>query len=124
MSDDPANRPLIYIAGPYTFPDPVENTRTACRAGDAVWAAGGCPVVPHLSMLWHVFSPADYQTWLDRDLGLLARCDAVLRLPGESAGADLECAYAREHETPVIDAEASVPSAAIRVVDLAKGRQW
>lgn len=99
MSVKPAvlDRPLIYVAGPYTHPDPVSNTHNAIKAGDAVWEAGGCPVIPHLSLMWDLVSPAPYDVWLNRDLGLLARCDGLLRLPGKSEGADGEVAFAVRH---------------------------
>ncbi len=42
---------------------------------------------------------------------LLAKCDAVLRIPGESRGADLECDLARELGKPVYTALDDVPAA-------------
>jgi hypothetical protein len=40
---------------------------------------------------------------------LLARCDAVLRIPGESAGADLDVQRARELGLPVFTDLADIP---------------
>lgn len=42
---------------------------------------------------------------------LLAKCDAVLRIPGESRGADLECDLAREWGKPVYTSLDAVPAA-------------
>ncbi|MCC6495338.1 MAG: hypothetical protein IT193_03665 [Propionibacteriaceae bacterium] len=42
---------------------------------------------------------------------LLAKCDAVLRIPGESRGADLECDLARELGKPVYTDLEDVPAA-------------
>lgn len=125
----PHERPLIYIAGPYSKPDPVENTHRAIKAGDAVWAAGGCPVIPHLSMLWHAVSPAPYGTWLERDLGLLHRCDGLLRLPGESAGADGEVEFARLHcreffTWAVMEPDDDVAATAAELVASLRGMAW
>lgn len=92
----PEDRPLIYVAGPYSKPDPVANTRLACQVGDVVWGAGGCPVIPHLTMLWDLISPAPHETWLERDLGLLARCDGLVRIAGRSDGADREVVFATD----------------------------
>ncbi len=92
---------VIYIAGPYTHPDPIVNTRAAVLAGEAVLAAGAIPVVPHLSMLWHLVSPHDVDWWYNYDLQLLARCDALLRLPGASTGADREVVEALKQSKPV-----------------------
>lgn len=121
----PESRPAIYVAGPYTIPDPIENTRAAIFAGDAVWDAGGCPIIPHLTMLWHLVSPQDYEHWLERDLSLLALCDGLLRLPGESRGADAEVAWAREHEILVRAAQPDdVAAAAAHLVELTRMSQW
>jgi hypothetical protein len=42
---------------------------------------------------------------------LLAHCDAVLRLPGESTGADQDVAIARERGLPVYTDVREIPSA-------------
>lgn len=59
-------KPLIYIAGPYTCPDPVLNTRKAVAVAESVLALGGAPVVPHLTMLWHLISPKPVEEWYRR----------------------------------------------------------
>jgi hypothetical protein len=88
------DRPLVYVAGPYAHPDPVANTHAAIRVADELNAAGLCTAfVPHVSMLWHY--------WYELDFAYLARCDALLRIPGESAGADAEVAFAEERGIPV-----------------------
>lgn len=93
--------PLIYVAGPYTTGDPILNTRAAIEAGDDVEALGANVVIPHLSLLWHLVSPAPVQRWYDRDNAMLLRCDAVVRLDGPSAGADNEVELAEERGIPV-----------------------
>lgn len=94
--------PLLYVAAPYTNPDPVENTHAAIKACDELRASGVVtPFCPHLSLLWHVVSPQPYDVWLDYDLGVLRHCHALLRLPGESSGADGEVAEARRLGMPV-----------------------
>jgi len=55
-------------------------------------------IVPHA---WD--TDLTYDTWLDCDLPWVEVCDAVLRLPGESAGADRECNHARSKDIPVYD---------------------
>lgn len=98
----------VYVAGPYTKPDPCINTRNAILAGDEVWAAGFVPFVPHLTHLWHTVSPKPYADWLAYDLEWLPTCDAVLRLPGESSGADGEVARATELGIPVFHSVAEL----------------
>lgn len=80
----------VYIAGPYTLGDTALNVRRAILAADEVWAAGFLPYVPHLDHLWHLVSPKPISTWYAMDIGWLRVCDAVLRLQGESEGADIE----------------------------------
>lgn len=90
-------RPLVYIAGPYTKPDPVENTRRAIEVGEAIEHNLVTNVfIPHLSLLWHIVSPAPIERWYERDHAVLARCDALYRMEGESLGADMEVEFARE----------------------------
>ena len=79
-----------YIAGPYTAPDPVINTANAIRAGEEVRKAGVAPYVPHLTMFWHLLVPNEYEVWLEHDIHWLRKCDALIRLPGPSLGADAE----------------------------------
>jgi hypothetical protein len=102
---DPApykDRPLVYIAGPYTRPDPVENTHAVIRlASDLVDEGTVTPFVPHLTLLWHIVSPRPLDFWYEYDVATLARCDAVFRMPGESTGADKEVEFAEAASVPV-----------------------
>ena len=93
-------RPLVYIAGPYTHPDPPLNVRAAIEWGEGVERLGCDVVIPHLSMLWHLVSPAPIERWYARDLAVLARCDALVRFPGASTGADAEVDFAQERDIP------------------------
>ena len=76
----------VYIAGPYTKPDPCINTHVAMLAWDELWALGFTPFCPHWSHFQHTFSPRPYSDWLAYDLEWLPACDAVLRLPGKKIG--------------------------------------
>ena len=87
-------RTRIYIAGPYTKPDPIENTHRAFTYGNKLWDAGCAPFIPHLTAFWHLVTPRPYEQWLQIDLEWLHACDAVYRFPGESSGADAEVATA------------------------------
>jgi hypothetical protein len=96
---------LVYVAGPYTHPDPILNTRAACTVADSIMAL--CPnvvaLVPHLTIVWHLIHPRGVEHWYGYDLRLLARCDAVFRFPGDSVGADREVDHARALGLPVFD---------------------
>jgi hypothetical protein len=97
-------KPLVYIAGPYSQPDPCENTHNAILAADRLIDCCA-PIIPHLSHFWHTMSPKPYEFWLELDLVYLAHCAALLRLPGDSSGADAEIAKARGWSIPVFYSE-------------------
>lgn len=89
--------PLVYIASPYTLPEPIANTRRAIDAFNVLADAGYTPFVPHLTLLCQLVEPREPEWWYAHDLELLARCDILLRLPGESWGADQEVEFCREN---------------------------
>jgi hypothetical protein len=96
------NRPLVYVAAPYTHPDPVENTHLLIHAVDQIAHEGVVtPLAPHLTLLWHMVRPHPLDFWYAYDLAALARCDALLRLPGPSTGADRELEFASDRGIPV-----------------------
>lgn len=91
----------IYIAGPYTKGDVAQNVRNAIIIADRLAQVGYVPFIPHLSHFWHLLCPHDWEFWLDQDLDWLEVCDCLLRLPGESVGADREVERAFELGIPV-----------------------
>ena len=99
----------IYIAGPYTKGDVAENVRLAIHEADYVSRLGHVPFIPHLSHFWHMLIPHDYEFWMDQDMQWLMVCDAVLRLPGESNGADREVEKAKELNMPIFYSVFEVP---------------
>jgi len=93
---------LVYIAGPYTNPDPVVNTRTAVAMGLNIHDATGVGViVPHLSLLAHAMYPNSVDYWYKFDLAQLANCTALYRIAGDSIGADDEEKYALNRGIPI-----------------------
>jgi len=95
------DRLLIYVAGPYTHPDPVENTHRAIKVADELIELGYSVFIPHINLLWHIVSPRPAEFWYDHDLCFLVRCDIVYRLQGYSTGADAEVKMAEELSIPV-----------------------
>lgn len=91
----------VYIAGPYTKGDVAVNVRNAFEAADTLATAGFAPFVPHATHFWHMLFPRPYAYWIALDLEFLPACDLLLRLPGESAGADGEVAEAKRLGIPV-----------------------
>jgi nucleoside 2-deoxyribosyltransferase len=103
----------IYVAGPMAKGDREENIRRGIDAGNALVAEGYAVFIPHLNVLWEKHHPKTFEEWLSHDLEWVAACDAVLRLSGESKGADLEVEFCRVRGIPVFssiaDLIASVP---------------
>ncbi|MFD3331009.1 DUF4406 domain-containing protein [Streptomyces sp. NPDC058701] len=119
MNDKPM---LILIAGPYrsgTNGDPQALAANLVRLEAAAWpvfAAGHLPVIGEwiaLPVLSSVGAgptdPLADEVLYPTAERLLARCDAVLRLPGESAGADGDVATARRRGLPVYHDVAEIP---------------
>lgn len=92
---------LVYVAGPYTHPEPIENTRLAIDAWKTLVAGGYIALVPHLTLLCQLVYPMPPDFWYEYDLHLLERCDVMLRLPGISIGADIEADHAKAKGIPV-----------------------
>lgn len=97
-----------YVAGPLTGDTP-ENVRLAALAGQAIRDAGGFEFVPHDSVFRHQATPRSWGAWVDWCLGWVDRCDVVVRLPGESKGADLEVQHAKLHGVPVVFLRGTAP---------------
>lgn len=115
-------RKKVYIACPMLLGDRLANIQQADRAMAALMRAGYAPFNPALSFYagnadhfhvvgvaagtghnhpdsdFHQFTHAD---WLSVDKAWVAVADAVLRLPGESKGADEETAFAAQIRIPV-----------------------
>lgn len=91
---------MIYVSGPISS-DPIGGTRTAVLAAAQLMDAGLHPYVPHLSVVFDMIAPQPYERWMTLDFHVISRCDAVLRLPGISPGADREVTYATTHDIPV-----------------------
>jgi nucleoside 2-deoxyribosyltransferase len=92
---------IIYIAAPYTKPDPVWNTHKAVQIAEKVYDAGFIPFIPHLTLLWHIINPKPEKFWYEYDLHILKRCDGLLRVDGYSVGADGEVEFCKENNIPV-----------------------
>ena len=117
---------LILIAGPYrsgTGDDPDLMAANLARLEEAAWpifAAGHIPMIGEwvaLPVLRSagadgVTDPLAERVMYPTAQRLLAHCDAVLRLPGASTGADQDVAIARERGLPVYHRIEEIPAAA------------
>lgn len=114
---------MILIAGPYasgTDGDPTLMQHNLRRLEEAAWPifqAGHVPMIGEWVALPVLSSagasgpgdPLAAQVMYPTAERLLQRCDAVLRLPGESRGADQDVAIARSRGIPVYSDLAEVP---------------
>ena len=91
----------VYVASPYSIGDPLTNVRRQIDAGEELINAGFYPYLPLLSHYQHVVHPHSYETWCRLDDAWIPCVDALLRLPGESKGADREVALAEKLGIPV-----------------------
>lgn len=102
----------VYVAGPISKGDTVENVWNGIRVGRQLLKLGFAPYVPHLDAYMTLNASANFggteeevsDQWrmlLEWDLEWVLASEAVLRLPGESKGADLECMRAEAHGIPV-----------------------
>lgn len=119
-------RVRVYIAGPITKGDLAHNVNQATAAFVALAKAGYAPFCPHWSVYEneavrgyvaapdgqlskHVYAVASvngnpamsHEDWIGVDLAWVEAADALLRLPGESAGADAERDHAMIRGIPV-----------------------
>jgi hypothetical protein len=94
----------VYVAGPFT-PGPTTttagNVAEAIRVADELLGLGYAPYIPHLDFLWNLVRPRAYEERLALDFVWIIVCDALLRFPGESPGADREVEVARRLGIPV-----------------------
>ncbi len=91
----------VYVAGPYTHGDCAANVANAIAVGDWLARHGFVPFVPHLTHLWHLILPHPVEFWYDYDNEWLPDCNVLLRLDGESVGADAEVKLAQQLGKPV-----------------------
>jgi hypothetical protein len=101
-------RPLVYVAGPITR-DPFGCVRQGAAAWERCREAGVVPFIPQLSVLQEMVAPQPYEAWLAYDFDVIRHCEALVRLPGLSTGADREVAFAHELRLPVFHAPEDWP---------------
>lgn len=91
----------IYIAGPYSKGDVAINVKKSMDMANELIENGYAPFCPHLTHFLHMNKPQPYKKWLEIDDQFVLVCDALLRIPGDSNGADKEIQLAKENNIPV-----------------------
>lgn len=98
--------PVVYIAGPYRAGNNwaiEQNVRRAEALSLATWRAGAAAICPHTISRFFQGAAAD-SVWLQGDLALLRRCDAVRVVEGweQSTGTCAEIRAAKAWGIPVL----------------------
>ena len=91
----------VYIASPYTKGDVAQNVRVQLDIADRLMDLGYCPIVPLFCHFQHLHRHRPYSDWMKIDLKKIELADILLRLPGESSGADREVEHAKALGVPV-----------------------
>lgn len=96
---------VIYVAGPYSADNEYGvklNIRAAEDAAVDIWKAGAVAICPHLNTA-HWGNLLSHQEFVDGDLEIVRRCDAVFMVDGweRSSGANRERACALDNGLPV-----------------------
>ena len=118
-----SKRMMILIAGPYRSgtddaPERMEaNLRRLEEYALPLYCAGHLPMIGEWAALpiirlagWRAVGDAVYQAFLYPTAArLLERCDALLRIPGASQGADEDVRIAKERGLPVYYSLAEAP---------------
>ena len=104
--------PLVYLAGPYRAPTEhgvAKNILAAWIASEEVWKAGCACICPHANAAFMAGEIAD-EVFLEGDLVMLERCDAVLMMDGWelSEGSIGEYNRAKELGIPVFESMGSL----------------
>lgn len=96
---------VVYVAGPFRAADSwgIENNiRRAEALALEVWRLGAACLCPHANTRFFQGAAAD-EVWLDGDLAMLAKCDALLMTPDwvQSSGARAEHDFAAARGIPI-----------------------
>jgi|WetSurMetagenome_2_1015567.scaffolds.fasta_scaffold01488_32 hypothetical protein len=98
----PNKKYIIYIASPYTIGDNFVNVQRQIETANELLDNGFIPFSPLLQSVYlNAQKERDYHLWLDNDYAFIERFDGLLRLEGESKGADGEVSKAHNIKIPV-----------------------
>ena len=96
--NDELNRPMVYLACPYSIGNKEENVRNSIYMAGQLTKLGFCVYNPLLN---HYAVQRTYEELLTDDMRFLANCQALYRMPGDSRGADREVDFAAKMDIPV-----------------------
>lgn len=93
----------VYIAGPIAQGNQFLNCANAIKLYGTLIKLGFYPFCPHMDFIAQMLDPdLDIQTHLlPLDFAWIKKCDALIRMEGESGGSDKEVACAEKLNIPV-----------------------
>lgn len=91
----------VYVAGPISKGDTEWNVLCALTTAEKLLKEGMIPYVPHLTVYWNRIYQHSWEEWLNMDEQWLLLCDALIRIAGESRGAEREEKFAASYGIPV-----------------------
>jgi len=102
---------IIYVAGKYngkTYSEIDDNIRKAEEVSIKLLAAGWCVITPHKNYSHYeiygaVYESLDYKLFMQCDLEILSRCDALFAIEGwlDSPGAGQEIYLTKKKNIPI-----------------------
>ena len=92
----------VYVAGPmFSSGRLTHNVSEGLRMYHDLIDLDYFPYLPHFGVHADIYRPRPESEWLALDKAYLSVCDALIRLPGFSRGADLEEQWCKEFGIPV-----------------------
>lgn len=96
------NKVKVFIASPYTRGEIDKNMQNQKDISNKLIDLGFCPLP--IALCYHQLAidlPREYNVWIELTANWIQKCDCILRLPGESLGADNELEIAKELNMPI-----------------------
>lgn len=91
----------VYIASPYTEGDAAQNVRLQINFANKLMNEGFYPYTPLLSHFHHMIYERTYDDWMDHCMVWVDSCDCLLRVGGNSKGAEKEIEHAKDIGIPI-----------------------
>ncbi len=98
-------RTVVYVACPITLGDTADNIRNCVDVCERLWVKGYAWICPPLTVFFQMVHPHTHEEWMERSYALVQVIDCILRLPGQSVGADLETTFADKLNKKVFENE-------------------
>ncbi len=92
----------VYLSGPITKGNGTSNFAMAAEAQKRLMEDGFAVLNPMLSMMHPDARNISWHLWISSDLKFVEVSDMVVRLPGESKGADEEVLHAEKHGINIV----------------------